>query len=109
MLLEVTFFGRSGVWLLGVLAAGAAVARSLIPAPAERNPKMWMEKVVENTHYFPPEWRRHTHTMAVFSEFSQLFQLKILTFLSEIGSVLTAPYILLFSLPKSSRTKLLRN
>jgi autophagy-related protein 9 len=60
-----------------------------------------MRHVAEYTHYLPSEWEGKLHTDWVKSEFSALYDLKIVNILRELVSVVLAPFILWYSLPKS--------
>eukprot|EP01117_Protostelium_nocturnum_P001843 TRINITY_DN1231_c0_g1_i1.p1 TRINITY_DN1231_c0_g1~~TRINITY_DN1231_c0_g1_i1.p1 ORF type:complete len:640 (-),score=181.11 TRINITY_DN1231_c0_g1_i1:170-2089(-) len=90
-------------WFVTVATSVLALCRSLIPDPSTSvEPHKIMEEMVQHTHYMPKSWRGKTHTKKVLLEFNQLYQYRILVFLTEVLSVLFAPLILIFSLPKSS-------
>jgi autophagy-related protein 9 len=114
-LLDDEFLGRdlvgnkSGAWVLGVCTALLAVARSVVPDDSSTakateilSAAQAMEDVVEHTHYFPLQWRGRTHTVKVKNEFTSLFTYSANVFLLEICSVLLAPLVFMFSLPKSA-------
>lgn len=91
--------------LVGTLVL--TVTRSLVPEEhVVFVPAQVMERIVEHTHYYPPNWRRREHTHEVYSEFAQLFQPKFVIFLVELFSVLIVPFILLISVPKSAGIEL---
>ncbi|CAL9730893.1 autophagy-related protein 9 [Monosporozyma unispora] len=54
------------------------------------------------THYLPKEWDGRYHTESVKDEFCKLYNLKLILLLRELGSLITTPFILWFSLPKST-------
>ena len=94
---------RTVLFYLGVFGTIWAVARGAVP---EENlvfdPEYALREVIEYTHYLPNEWRGRLHSDAVKREFSTLYQMKILTFLEEIFSLILTPFILWFALPKCS-------
>ena len=93
---------RTVLFYLGVFGSIWAVARGNMP---EENlvfdPEYALNNVTEYTHYMPKHWKQRLHTNEVRMEFAQLYKMKILIFLEEILSIILAPYILWFSLPKS--------
>ncbi|KAK3322092.1 autophagy protein Apg9-domain-containing protein [Apodospora peruviana] len=66
------------------------------------DPEYAMRNVVEYTHYEPDHWQDRLHSSDVKAEFSELYKIKIVIFLEEILSILTTPFVLFVSLPKSS-------
>jgi hypothetical protein len=92
--------GRTVLFYLGVFTATLAVARGMVPEDhAVVNPEDLMRDIVEHTHYLPSEWRGKLHSSEVHAEFSRFYQLKVTTFLSEVASVVTTPFVLWYSLP----------
>jgi len=97
------FDGKSAIWLVGVGGTIIAACRGFIPEEnIVRDPERIMEQLVQHTHYIPKAWRGRTNSMKVLNEFTQLFEYKFVIFLSEMLSVLFAPFILLFSLTESA-------
>ena len=90
VLFYVTVFGS--IW---------AVARGNMP---EENlvfdPEYALSNVTEYTHYMPSNWKGRLHTNEIRTEFTQLYQMKVYIFLEEILSIILAPLVLWFSLPK---------
>ncbi|KAI9446179.1 APG9-domain-containing protein [Lactarius indigo] len=58
-----------------------------------------MEALVQYTHYLPDEWRAQLHAKTVHTQFGELFQMKVVTFVTELTSVVLTPFILWFALP----------
>lgn len=54
------------------------------------------------THYLPKEWEGKYHTEAVKDDFCKLYNLRFIILLRELASLITTPFILWFSLPKST-------
>jgi hypothetical protein len=95
--------GYSSFFYITVFGAIAAGASGLIPHEAEvYEPERVGRELADETHYFPSDWHGKMQTNRVRLEFAQLFQNKIVLYLHELVSVLTAPYILMVSLPQSA-------
>ena len=94
---------RTVLFYLGVFGTVWAVARGLVP---EENlvfdPEYALNNVAEYTHYLPSHWNGRLHSDEVRMEFAQLYKMKLVIFLEEILSIVLAPFILWFSLPKCS-------
>jgi len=104
ILLYVRFFDRTMLFYMGIISAISSFSRSYIKNPEESvyNPNGVMERVVKYTHYMPFEWKNKCHTYEVRDDFLSFFQYKIITFIYDIISVVTTPYILLFVLTKKT-------
>ena len=110
---------RTVLFYVTVFASILGVARGMIP---EENrvfdPELLMTEVIQYTHYMPDEWKDGLHSKQVsridsphalpfvnysrnqvHQEFGELFTLKVISFLQEIVSVVTTPFVLWFSLP----------
>ena len=59
-----------------------------------------MSKVAQHTHCFPEEWKGKCHTHEVSDAFSRAYRYKFWLFVDEIASVVLAPLVLCFSLPR---------
>ncbi|KAK3346232.1 autophagy protein Apg9-domain-containing protein, partial [Lasiosphaeria hispida] len=66
------------------------------------DPEYALRNVIEYTHYQPDHWQDRLHSFDIKQEFSGLYKMKIIIFLEEIMSILTVPFVLFSSLPKSS-------
>eukprot|EP00013_Stygamoeba_regulata_P026488 CAMPEP_0177661810 /NCGR_PEP_ID=MMETSP0447-20121125/18912_1 /TAXON_ID=0 /ORGANISM="Stygamoeba regulata, Strain BSH-02190019" /LENGTH=237 /DNA_ID=CAMNT_0019167247 /DNA_START=355 /DNA_END=1068 /DNA_ORIENTATION=+ len=97
------FFGKTGLWLLGVGGTGLAICRGFIPdEKCVHDPEDTMWKIFRYTHYMPKRWRKCLYTYDVYDEFTELFEYRVMGFLREMFSVLTAPLVLIFILrPRS--------
>ncbi|KAJ3094831.1 autophagy protein atg9 [Phlyctochytrium planicorne] len=94
---------RSVFFYIGVFGGLATVARAMIPEENEiYEPERAIRLVAEDTHYLPESWKGKLHSEEVKGEFATLFDYKVSLFLQEILSVLLAPFILYYSLPKCS-------
>ncbi|KAN0001003.1 hypothetical protein ACTFIZ_001440 [Dictyostelium cf. discoideum] len=97
-------FDRTPIWYIGILGTIVAITRSLIVDENQVfQPAKHMARTVQNTHYLPMSWVGKTHTHKVRDEFLVLFEYRIVDFVRDIFSVLFTPFILIFSLPKSSQ------
>lgn len=96
--------GRSVLWWLGLFGIIWSGARSLIPDNhSVHRPEQCIREVIAFTHYFPQDWHRFGLASAlVHQEFGNYFEYRIVHFIHEMISVILAPFILCFSLPKSS-------
>ncbi|KAJ3330579.1 autophagy protein atg9 [Blyttiomyces sp. JEL0837] len=95
--------GRSVLFYISVFGGILAATRGVIPDDNRVfEPERLLREVVEETHYLPDSWRNRMHSEEVKNQFSELFDFKISLFFNEILSVLYAPSILYFSLPKCS-------
>ena len=94
---------RTVLFYLGVFGTVWAVARGAVP---EENlvfdPGYALNNVTEYTHYSPNHWRGRLHSNEVRTEFAELYKMKVVIFLEEMLSMFFTPFILWFSLPKSS-------
>ncbi|KAL8768456.1 MAG: hypothetical protein Q9209_005362 [Squamulea sp. 1 TL-2023] len=94
---------RTVLFYLGVFTTVWAIARGAVP---EENlvfdPEFALQNVIDYTCYLPNEWRGRLHSNEVRSEFALLYRMKLMVFLEEILGIILTPFILWFSLPKSS-------
>lgn len=94
---------RTVLFYIGIFGTILAVSRGMIPAETfVFDPESSMKYVAEFTHYMPTEWEGKLHSEYVKKEFSKLYQLRIVLLLKELASVITVPFVLFFSLSKSS-------
>lgn len=102
-MLDATIGGRTVLWILGVGGAVVGALRLLLPPDNfVYEPNVLMEEIAKHTNYIPVGWIDNAHSRSVRDEFLSYFQYKIVVFLLEILSVIFAPLIFMFSLPKSS-------
>lgn len=88
--------GRTAVFYLTVTVGIFGVAHGSLPDENEvHDPVLHLKEVLMFTHYMPAHWRDRLHSTEVLSEFSAMYQMKILIFVEEILSLLFAPWILL--------------
>ncbi|KAK3950212.1 autophagy protein Apg9-domain-containing protein [Pseudoneurospora amorphoporcata] len=94
---------RTVLFYTAVFGAVWSVARGSV---SEDNtvfdPEYALGNVVEYTHYQPEHWKDRWHSADVKAEFEQLYKLKLVIFVEEILSILTTPFVLFLSLPKSA-------
>ncbi|MEW5312000.1 MAG: hypothetical protein WDW38_003665 [Sanguina aurantia] len=107
-LLERPLFGRHVVWWLAALGVILTASRTQVSDdPVAYDPERAMCEVTYHTHHLPRHWRGRAHTSEVQSQFSGLFQLKVLLFLEEMASLVLTPLMLYYTLPgaKPSRSR----
>ena len=102
--------GRSTLWYIGLFGLIWSASRSLIPDPRQTNqievslntPEKTMAEIVKITHYYPKHWHETGfHSKRVYREFSELYTLRLLQFIMELASIVLAPFILIFQLPRN--------
>ena len=94
---------RTVLFYLGIFGTVWAVARGMVPEESlVFDPDFALNNVVEYTHYLPSHWHGRLHSNEVRSEFTQLYQMKVVVFLEEMLSIILVPFILWISLPKCS-------
>ncbi|KAK3710946.1 autophagy protein atg9 [Vermiconidia calcicola] len=88
--------GRTTVFWLGITIGIFGVAHGSLPDENEvHDPVLHLKEVLMFTHYMPAHWKNRLHSNEVRSEFSAMYQMKILIFVEEILSLIVAPWILL--------------
>ena len=65
-------------------------------------PEEKIKELSNYTHYLPKEWEGKYHTEEVKDEFCKFYNLKIILLFKELTSLISTPFILWFSLPKST-------
>lgn len=104
LLLYVHLGDKNLLWYFGAASVIFAIARSFENEVDEFvEPQRFedaMAKVAQHTHCFPEEWRGKCNTHQVRAAFSAAFRYKIVLFFEEISSVLLAPLVLCFALPR---------
>lgn len=94
---------RTVLFYLGIFGSVWAVARGLVPEETDvYDPEFALVEVTDFIHYQPVHWTGRLHSDEVRQEFAMLYQMKIVTFLEELLSILFTPFVLWFSLPKCS-------
>jgi autophagy-related protein 9 len=96
--------GKTVLFYMGVFSGIWSFARNNVSTQDEpvMDPKLALSCVIEFTHYCPVSWKNRLHTDEVRQEFTSLYQVKIVSFLEEILSMVLTPYILITRLPKCS-------
>ncbi|KAJ2852822.1 autophagy protein atg9, partial [Coemansia erecta] len=92
---------RTVLFYIGLFGAILAGARGMVPAEDQEylHPAWIIRDVLEDLQYMEPEWRGKLDSVRVRRDFEQLFSLKLAIFAQELLGVVTAPFIMLFSLP----------
>ncbi|KAJ2696932.1 autophagy protein atg9 [Coemansia sp. IMI 209128] len=92
---------RTVLFYIGLFSAILAAARGMIPAEEQEylHPAWIIRDALEDLQYMEPEWRGKLDTTMVRRGFESLFTYKLLIFFHELLGVVTAPFIMLFSLP----------
>lgn len=65
------------------------------------DPEYAMRNVIQYTHYEPDHWKGRLHSFDIKKEFSGLYKNKFVVIVEEMLSIIGAPFVLFFSLPKS--------
>ncbi|AEO60188.1 hypothetical protein MYCTH_2309135 [Thermothelomyces thermophilus ATCC 42464] len=86
--------------VFGTIWAGARASTS--DEKSAFDPEYAMRNVIQYTHYEPDHWKNRLHSSDIKVEFSELYKPKVMVFIEEILSIIHAPLVLFFSLPKSS-------
>jgi len=95
--------GRTAVFWFTVMIGVFGVAHGSLPGENEvHDPVLHLREVLLYTHYMPAHWKDRLHSNEVRSEFSAMYQLKILVFFEEILSLIVAPWILMRNAGKRS-------
>jgi autophagy-related protein 9 len=94
---------RPAMFYFGIFGAIWAASHGAIPEEnTVFNPAYALRNVIEYTRYMPKDWKDKLHSDEVKREFSQLYQMRVVIFFEELLSIIFAPFVLFFSLPKSS-------
>ncbi|KAI3632247.1 hypothetical protein MIR68_009353 [Amoeboaphelidium protococcarum] len=96
--------GKSVLFYLGLFGVIYSASRSLVPDASREIKKQSAEdlvrEVIELVHYYPSHWKVHNlNSRQLQQEFSSIYQYKVVIFAQEILAVVTAPFLLCFSLP----------
>ena len=94
--------GRSAFFFVGIFGTIFAATNGYTKENLILEPQKQMNEIVLDTHYHPPAWRSKAHLPEVRDEFSNLFELKVVLLAQELFSVLLAPIILYYGLPRCS-------
>ncbi|CAH8571838.1 unnamed protein product [Schistosoma bovis] len=88
---------------LAILVGGGLLARSCLSLIPDENmvycPRNLLVSTLMRIHYMPDHWKEQAGTHQVRSEFSQLFQYRMVGLLEELFSPIITPLILIFILP----------
>ncbi|KAJ2812999.1 autophagy protein atg9 [Coemansia furcata] len=92
---------RTVLFYIGLFSAILATARGMIPTEEQEylHPAWIIRDALEDLQYMEPEWRGKLDTTMVRRRFESLFTYKLLIFFHELLGVVTAPFIMLLSLP----------
>ncbi|KAK5115200.1 hypothetical protein LTR85_009958 [Meristemomyces frigidus] len=91
---EVTH-GRTAVFYLTLAVGIFGVAHGMLPEDDEvHDPVLHLRDVLYYIHHMPMHWKDRLHSNEVRSEFSAMYQMKLLIFVEEITSLIVAPWIL---------------
>jgi autophagy-related protein 9 len=94
---------RTALFYLTVLGGIWAAARGSVSEDIDVfNPEYALNNVVEYTRYLPEHWKGRLHGAEILREFSELYKLKWVVLLEELLGAITAPCVMLFSMPKCS-------
>ncbi|SCU92063.1 LADA_0F14048g1_1 [Lachancea dasiensis] len=94
---------RSVLFYISIFGTIWAVCRNSVSGEYKVfDPEATLKEVVECLHFDPKDWRDRYHTEEVKNEFCKLFNLRIILLFRELASLIMTPFILWFSLPRSS-------
>lgn len=94
---------RTVLFYLTIFGAIWAATRNTLPDDnVVFDPEQALSEVIAFTRYSPAHWEGHYHSDDVRKEFTQLYQMELVTFLEEILSMVYTPFVLWFSLPNCS-------
>ncbi|KAJ2222228.1 autophagy protein atg9 [Coemansia sp. RSA 485] len=97
---------RTVLFYIGLFSAILATSRGMIPTDEQEylHPAWIIRDALEDLQYMEPGWRGKLDTTQVRREFEALFSYKLLIFAHELLGVLTAPFVMLISLPKCAES-----
>ena len=88
--------GRTAVFWLTVMVGIFGFAHGMLPEEHEvHDPVLHLKEVLWYMHYLPAHWKDRLHSEEVRSEFSAMYQMKIVIFFDEMLSLIMAPWVLL--------------
>ncbi|KAJ2719892.1 autophagy protein atg9 [Coemansia sp. Benny D115] len=92
---------RTVLFYIGLFSAILAAARGMIPTDEQGylHPAWIIRDALEDLQYMEPEWRGKLDTTQVRRDFESLFTYKLVIFAHELLGVITAPFVMLVSLP----------
>ncbi|KAJ2387587.1 autophagy protein atg9, partial [Coemansia sp. RSA 2603] len=92
---------RTVLFYIGLFSAILAATRGMIPTEEQEylHPAWIIRDALEDLQYMEPEWRGKLDTTKVRRDFEALFSYKLLIFAHELLGVITAPFVMLVSLP----------
>ncbi|KAH3683681.1 hypothetical protein WICPIJ_005365 [Wickerhamomyces pijperi] len=94
---------RTVLFYISIFGTIWAVSHGAIPEDYQVfDSETSLKTVAEYTHFLPEQWEGKYHTEEVRNEFCNYFSLKPVLLIREIASLILTPFILWFSLPKSS-------
>ncbi|KXL45422.1 hypothetical protein M433DRAFT_537478 [Acidomyces richmondensis BFW] len=94
--------GHTAVFWLTVMVGIFGIAHGMLPEENEvHDPVRHLNDVLMYTNYKPKHWTGRLHSSEVRSEFSALYQMRVIIFVEELLSLVVAPWILL----RNARTR----
>lgn len=88
--------GHTAVFWLTVMVGVFGIAHGMLPEENEvHDPVRHINDVLMYTNYKPKHWTGRLHSSEVRSEFSALYQMRVVIFIEELLSLVVAPWILL--------------
>lgn len=94
---------RTALFYITILGAVWTICRNSVSNDYNVfDPEETIQELATFTHYLPNDWEGKYHTEEVKNEFCKLYNLRIVILLRELASLIITPFILWFSLPKST-------
>lgn len=97
--------GKTALFYMSIFGAIFTICKNSISDSNSKylfDPETSLKNVSKFTHYLPISWDNRYHTIEVKNQFCDLYNLKLYLIFQELCSLIFLPYILYFSLPKSS-------
>lgn len=86
---------KTSLWFIGMCGIILSMCRVSIKDEYHIfTPEKYMNKVIQYIQYYPVSWQNELHTNWVKTEFTMLFQHKLVYILEELSSIILVPYIL---------------
>lgn len=102
---EITMFGKTLLEYFSILGVVFLVARGVASGYEETkiyNPRKYMTKLAKFMHYVPEQWINDADKKETLSKLTSFYSYQLVILFSELAGVITAPFILIFSSPKSA-------
>jgi autophagy-related protein 9 len=109
ILLHIKIGNFNLLWFVGVATMFYSIGKSMLPDPEAHARSVWnlneelertLNVMATHTHYYPDTWKGKGYDMRIMSQIKRMFTNKTSLFVHELISLLLAPLVLCFSLPR---------